>query len=120
MKEFIGEFINYLAVERGLAKNTLSAYTRDLEKYTSFLSEKKITNPNSVAREHVTSFMMALKKKGLSTTSICRHLAAVKMFHRFMVRENLSKEDPTTLVDTPKTFKRVPEVLTQKEVESIL
>lgn len=120
MKEFIGEFINYLAVERGLAKNTLSAYTRDLEKYTGYLAEKKISNTNQVARDHVTGFMMGLKKQGLSTTSICRHLAAVKMFHRFLVRENLSKEDPTTLVDTPKLFKRVPEVLTQKEMESIL
>lgn len=120
MKELIGEFINYLAVERGLAKNTLSAYTKDLEKYLSFLAEKKITNPNGILREHVTGFMMDLKKHGLSATSICRHLAAVKMFHRFMVRESFSKEDPTTLVDTPKLFKRVPAVLTQKEVEAIL
>ncbi len=121
MKEIISEFINYLAVERGLAKNTLSAYTRDLEKYIKFLSGKKIINPNSVSREQVTSFMMDMKKNGrLSATSICRHLAAIKMFHRFMVRENFSKEDPTTLIDTPKTFKRVPEVLTQKEIENIL
>src|SRR4051812_13471753 len=107
MKEFIGEFMNYMAVERGLAKNTLSAYTRDLEKYVGYLSEKKIINPNTVIREHVTNFMMDLKKHGLSATSICRHLAAIKMFHRFMVRENLSKEDPTTLIDTPRLFKRV-------------
>jgi integrase/recombinase XerD len=120
MRELIGEFINYLSVERGLAKNTLSAYTRDLEKYTGYLLEKKISNPNQVIREHVTSFMMVLKKQGLTATSICRHLAAVKMFHRFLVRENLSKEDPTTLVDTPKLFKRVPEVLSQKEIEAIL
>lgn len=120
MKEIIGEFISYLAVERGLAKNTLSAYTRDLEKYLGYLSERKITDPNQIIREHVTGFMMDLKKHGLSATSICRHLAAVKMFHRFMVRESFSKEDPTTLVDTPKLFKRVPEVLTQKEIEAIL
>ena len=120
MKELIGEFINYIAVERGLAKNTLLAYTRDLQKYTGYLSQRKIQNSDAVSRDHVTSFMMDLKKHGMSTTSICRHLASVKMFHRFLVRENLAKEDPTTLVDTPKLFKRVPEVLTQKEVESIL
>ncbi|MBF0490893.1 MAG: site-specific tyrosine recombinase XerD [Candidatus Omnitrophica bacterium] len=120
MKDIIGEFINYLAVERGLAKNTLSAYTRDLEKYVGYLAETKISSPNDIIREHVTNFMMDLKKHGLSATSICRHLAAVKMFHRFMVRENFSKDDPTTLVDTPKLFKRVPEVLTQKEIEAIL
>ncbi len=120
MKDLIGEFINYLSVERGLAKNTLLAYTKDLEKYTVFLSSTKIQSPDQVKREHVTNFMMKLKKDGMSSTSICRHLAAVKMFHRFMVRESFSKEDPTTLIDTPKLFKRVPEVLTQKEIESIL
>ena len=120
MKELIGEFINYIAVERGLAKNTLSAYTRDLKKYLEFLAGKKATNPNSIAREHVTAFMMSLKKDGLSTTSICRNLAAIKMFHRFLVRESFSKEDPTTLIDTPKLFKRVPEVLSQKEIDLIL
>ncbi|MBI3602264.1 MAG: site-specific tyrosine recombinase XerD [Candidatus Omnitrophica bacterium] len=120
MKELIGEFINYMAIERGLAKNTLLAYTRDLQKYTGYLSERKIQNSDGISRDHISAFMMDLKKHGMSTASICRHLAAVKMFHRFLVRENLAKEDPTTLVDTPKLFKRVPEVLTQKEVESIL
>ncbi len=120
MKALISEFINYMAVERGLAKNTLSAYTHDLEKYTGFLADRKIQNSDSIHHDQVTQFMMALKKGGLSTTSICRHLAAIKMFHRFLVRENLAKQDPTTLVETPKLFKRVPEVLTQKEVETIL
>ena len=120
MKELISEFINYLAVERGLAKNTLAAYTRDLEKYTGFLAHHKIKSPEAVRRESVTNFMMDLKKHGMSTTSICRNLAAIKMFHRFLVRENFSKEDPTTLIDTPKLFKRVPEVLSQKEIMLIL
>ena len=120
MKELIGEFINYLAVERGLAKNTLLAYTKDLQRYINFLSLSKIQSPDGVKREHITNFMMNLKKQAMSATSICRYLAAIKMFHRFMVRENFSKEDPTTLIDTPKLFKRVPEVLTQKEIEAIL
>ncbi len=120
MKELIGEFLNYMSVERGLAKNTLLAYTRDLNKYTEYLSLTKKSSPDSVKREHITSFMMDLKKHGMSTTSICRHLAAIKMFHRFLVRESFAKEDPTTLIETPKLFKRVPEVLTQKEIESIL
>jgi integrase/recombinase XerD len=64
--------------------------------------------------------MFDLKKHKMSTTSICRNLAAVKMFHRFLVRENLAKEDPTSLVDTPKIWQRVPDVLNQKEVEAMI
>jgi len=120
MKEFIDEFMNYLSVERGLAKNTLLAYRRDLDKYIDYLSLKGIKSSSQVKREHVSHFMFDLKKHEMSPTSICRNLAAVKMFHRFLVRENLSKEDPTTLVDTPKLWSRIPSVLTQAEIESMI
>ena len=120
MKVFIGEFINYLSVERGLAKNTLMAYRRDLDKYVRLLAGKGVADASAVRPEHITVFLQALKKDDLSTSSICRNLAAVKMFHRFLVRDGLSKEDPTSLVDTPKQWQRIPEVLTQKEVEAIL
>ena len=120
MKEFIDDFMDYLSVERGLAKNTLLAYRRDLDKYIEYLSQKGIKTSPQVNREHVSGFMFDLKKHDMSATTICRNLAAVKMFHRFLVRENLSKEDPTTLVDTPKLWMRIPSVLTQAEIESMI
>lgn len=120
MKAFIDEFMNYLSVERGLAKNTLLAYRRDLDKYIDYLSQKNIKTASQVNREHVSNFMFDLKKHEMSPTTICRNLAAVKMFHRFLVRENLAKEDPTTLVDTPKLWMRIPSVLTQAEIESMI
>jgi len=120
MKALIGEFMNYISVERGLAKNTLLAYRRDLIKYIDYLSQKSIKTSTQVNREHVSNFMFDLKKHDMSATTICRSLAAVKMFHRFLVRENLAKEDPTTLVDTPKLWKRIPSVLTQAEIESMI
>ena len=120
MKEFIDDFMDYLSVERGLAKNTLLAYRRDLDKYIEYLSQKGIKSSPQVNREHVSGFMFDLKKHDMSATTICRNLAAVKMFHRFLVRENLSKEDPTTLVDTPKLWMRIPSVLTQAEIESMI
>jgi len=112
--------MNYLSVERGLAKNTLLAYRRDLDKYIDYLSQKNIKTASQVNREHVSNFMFDLKKHEMSPTTICRNLAAVKMFHRFLVRENLAKEDPTTLVDTPKLWMRIPSVLTQAEIESMI
>ena len=120
MKPFIEDFLNYLAVERGLAQNTLLAYRRDLLKYAEFLEKQGIKAPDQVKRDHVTNFMFDQKKNKLTTSSICRSLAAIKTFHRFLVRERLSKEDPTTLVDTPKIWKRIPEVLTLKEIELII
>lgn len=120
MNTYIDEFINYLAVERGLADNTLLAYGRDLKKYSICLAKKGVKEARQVKRDHVTDFMYDQKKKGLSANSICRSLAAIKMFHRFLVRERLAGEDPTNLVDTPKLWKRVPDVLTTAEIESMI
>lgn len=120
MKPYIDEFINYLAVERGLAKNTLMAYRRDLDKYAAFLKTGQNEDAGALRREHVTDFMFDQKERGMSTSSICRSLAAVKMFHRFLVRERLAKEDPTYLIETPKIWKRVPEVMSLQEVEAMI
>ncbi|OGX37327.1 MAG: site-specific tyrosine recombinase XerD [Omnitrophica WOR_2 bacterium RIFCSPHIGHO2_02_FULL_52_10] len=120
MDALIKEFINYLAVERGLADNTLLAYQRDLKKYAACLRKMGVKDAKNVKRDQITQFMYGQKKQGLSTNSICRNLAAIKMFHRFLVRERLAQEDPTNLVDTPKLWKRVPEVLTSGEIEAMI
>ena len=120
MEKFIEEFINYLAVERGLAQNTLLAYRRDLISYTRYVTDHGVESPDQIKREQVTSYMYDQKQKGISANSIARNLAAIKMFHRFLVRERLAKEDPTTLVDTPKLWKRVPDVLSTIEIEAII
>ena len=120
MTALIEEFINYLSVERGLARNTLLAYRRDLTSYTKFLLKKNIRDADQVKREDVVNYMYERKNKKMSVTSICRHLAAIKMFHRFLVRERLAKEDPTALVETPKIWKRIPDVLSSGEMEAMI
>jgi integrase/recombinase XerD len=121
MKPLISEFLNYLSVERGLAKNTLMAYGRDLEAYVQYLeAQHGVKSPEGVSREKITSYMHQQKKLGLTAGSICRSLAAIRMFHRFLVRENFSGVDPTDLVETPKLWKRVPDVLSQLEVNAMI
>jgi len=120
MEKYIEEFINYLAVERGLADNTLLAYRRDLKKYSACLAKKGVKDAKQVKRDYITDFMYDQKRKGLAANSICRGLAAIKMFHRFLVRERLAAEDPTSLVDTPKIWKRVPDVLATSEIELMI
>jgi len=120
MNDLIDNFINHLSVERGLADNTLLAYRRDLNKYVTQLDERGIKTIEKISRENVTEFIFHEKDAGLSTSSICRSLAAIKMFHRFLVRERLAPADPTNLVDTPKLWKKIPDILSQAEVESII
>jgi len=120
LNDLIDGFMSYLSVERGLADNTLLAYRRDLKKYTEHLSNSGVASADQVKRDKITEYIYAQKKQGLSASSICRSLAAIKMFHRFLVRERLAKDDPTDLIETPRMWKRIPDVLSQSEIESII
>lgn len=120
MNPYVEEFINYLAVERGLADNTLAAYRRDLEKYAAFVTAEGAADLRRMTRQRIADFMHDQKSRNLSTLSICRSLSAIRMFHRFLMREGLSSEDPTHLVETPKSWKRVPETLSLPEVEAMI
>ncbi|MDO8579945.1 MAG: site-specific tyrosine recombinase XerD [Candidatus Omnitrophota bacterium] len=120
MKEYVDDFLNYLSVERGLAQNTILAYGRDLKQYMKYMNGQGIQRVSQVKRDRITEYMFHQKKQELSANSIGRSLAAIKMFHRFLVRERLAQEDPTYLVDTPKLWKRIPDVLSVKEIEAML
>ena len=120
MEELIDEFINYLSVERGLSQNTQTSYKRDLNKYISYLKSKGINSMQTTTRKQITDFIMSLKDGGLSANSISRNLAAIKSFHRFLVIERYIKDDVTSVMDSPKLWKKLPEVLNLEEVERLL
>ncbi|MFH1442064.1 MAG: site-specific tyrosine recombinase XerD [Candidatus Omnitrophota bacterium] len=120
MREFIEDFLNYLSVERGLALNTLSSYRMDLNSYMDFLEENKIGALARTTKDEVINFMFYQKNKGLSPNSISRRLTAIKVFYRFLVRERILKTDPTSLIDSPKLWKKIPETLSVNEMELLL
>lgn len=120
MTEFLKDFINYLSVEKGLAQNSLLAYESDLTKYLVFLKTLKISDLNKVTRTHITKFLFHEKERKQEASSIARALVAVKLFHRFLVKENQLKTDVTSVLDSPKLWKRLPEFLTMQEMEKIL
>jgi len=120
MKELIDTFLNYLSVERGLSNNTTLAYREDLSSYLDFISSRHIAALSKVNKNDITNFMLAQKDKGISVNSIARRLAAIRMFHRFLVRERIIKNDPSTLVDSPKLWKRIPDTLSLNEVNSLI
>lgn len=120
MRELIDTFLNYLSVERGLAQNTIVSYQRDLNSYIDFLRVRSIDVLSRVTKDDIRNFMLYQKDKGLATNSIARHLAAIKVFHRFLVRERILKTDPSSLIDSPRLWKKIPEILTENEVDALL
>jgi len=121
MKDIVEEFLDYLSVERGLSANTIDAYRRDLYKYCEYLEiKKKRLHLEEATRPDIQDYMMAQKERGLSPNSISRNLVAIKVFHRFMLREKYIKGDVTSVLDSPKLWKHLPEALSVSEVEQVL
>jgi len=114
------EFLDYLSVEKGLATNSVEAYRQDLRLYEEFLTRKKVSDLNRVKRDEIVQFLLREKDRGLETSSLARRLVAIKLFHRFLTREGRLREDVTSVLESPKLWKRLPQFLTQAEMERIL
>ena len=118
-------YLDPLAVERGLAANTLSSYRRDLRRYLEHLDRQGIGRLDDVTEATVSGFLVALREGDgdhppLSATSAARTVVAVRGFHRFALSDGLSTDDPARSVKPPAAAKRLPKALPLADVESIL
>ncbi len=115
--ELLEKFINFLAVEKGLARNTLDSYERDLRKYFDFMKTK---GSDDIAPSDVSSFLESLSSAGIAAPSIARCLAALRGFHKYLMTDGLSSRDPTINLETPRGWKRLPKTLSGADVETLL
>ncbi|KMY54672.1 recombinase XerD [Bacillus sp. FJAT-27231] len=121
MKEHLQDFIHYMIVEKGLAKNTVAAYERDLKHYLLFLDKvEQLSSLNEVSRIHIVQFLGHLKSEGKSAKTIARHVASIRSFHQFLLRDKAVEQDPSVHIEPPKMEKTLPKVLNLTEVEALL
>ena len=120
LEENLESFLDYLSIERGLAQNTIISYRYDLIKYISFLKKKKINSFNQTNKVLINNYFVYLRGKDLEINSISRNLVAVKMFYRFLLMEGLIKEDTTSLIEFPRVSKKLPHVLSLREINLLL
>ncbi|HET9157779.1 MAG TPA: site-specific tyrosine recombinase XerD [Myxococcaceae bacterium] len=119
LEPYLDAFIAYLPSERGLSPRTVEAYARDLVEYLEALTRTGVMAPGAVRQDHVRGHLASLGRR-LSARSQARHLAAIRMFHRFLVAERHADGDPTEQVETPRQARRLPVFLTLDEVEALL
>lgn len=121
MKEahLVESFLEMMSAERGAARNTLVSYERDLLDYVSALEEGKRSLKSSSAAD-VQRHLKALAGRGLSATTQARHLSAIRQLHKFLFAEGLRGDDPTTIIDSPKTGRSLPKVMSIAEVDQLL
>ena len=121
LQRSVDGYLRHLTIERGMAKNTLLAYKRDLGKYLEALEKVGITDSAEITEIVVRNFAQALvSEKGLVATSVARILAAVRGFHKFMLFEGISDNDVSAAVKPPKAPKRLPKAISIQEIEALL
>jgi integrase/recombinase XerD len=118
-------YLDHLAVERGLAANTLSSYRRDLRRYLDHLAGLGVDDLDRVTEQTVSDFLVRLREGDadhppLSSTSAARTVVAVRGFHRFALADGLASADPAGGVKPPTPTKRLPKALPLSDVEAIL
>jgi integrase/recombinase XerD len=120
MKQFLPQFLNHLSLEAGLSANTIESYRSDLQGYIKFLGQKRIRTTDKITGKHITDFIIRLSGKGLRATSISRKLSSIRRFHRFLVQEGHSPSNPAATLESPRLWRKLPAVLTRKEMETLL
>jgi integrase/recombinase XerD len=120
LDQLADQFINYLIVEKGLSKNTVVAYSRDLTLYLEFLRSNNIADIAAADITLVLKHLIELRDAGLGPRSRARHLVTLRGFFRFLVQQKIIDANPAQLVDLPKAGLKLPDVLKVDEVLQLL
>ncbi len=121
IQKSVDSYLRHLAIERGVSKNTVTAYRRDLTAYLDYLATNQTTESADVTELNGSEFAQSLSlKRGLSSSSIARTLAAVRGLHKYLLQENILQQDVATNVKPPKAVRRLPKAITVEQIELLL
>lgn len=119
MEKDIKNFLEFIKSDKKLSKNTLESYQRDILQYQEYLEEKKI-DYKEVNNENVLGYLDYLKGLDKKASTISRHLASIRLFYQYLLKNKIVKEDPTRGIQSPKIEKKAPSVLSSQEVSLLL
>jgi len=116
----IDDFLNFLTVEKGYSKNTIDAYRNDLSQFAKFSERQGLDDWKQVTKDHLIAFILDMKEREYSSSTVARKVAAVRAFLHFLVSEDVLSEDPSANLDSPSVTKRLPRPISQKNVKLLL
>jgi integrase/recombinase XerD len=118
---YITNFQSYLRIERSLSQNTLDGYLEDVNKLHQYLvMEYPTIAPNKVETIHIRSFLHYVTGLGLAVTSQNRILSGIKSFYKYLLLEDIIETNPTTLIESARVGRKLPDVLNNEEIEQLL
>lgn len=119
MKTYLAAYQRYLETEKHASANTISSYMRDLKQFASYADARQL-NVQDITQTHVSTYLDYLSGQGKSPATVSRGLASLKGFFTYLVGMEVIRENPASHVATAKAEKKLPQVLTGKEVERLL
>lgn len=120
LSPYIDSFVTMIAVEKGLAKNTVEAYSRDLIRLSRFLVATGIATWEETQAVHLRSYLSSLRHKGLSPRSIARHVVTVRQFFAFLETEGVINENPLPAFNLGSSGRKLPQTLSGDDVRKLL
>jgi len=112
---------NYLRLEKAVSINTIDAYSKDLERFLDFVKDTRgEVNPEEIKQSDVRNFIDKINEKGMSANSQARILSGIKSFFKYLVSHDILEVDPTSMIETPKTARKLPAVLTPEEITALI
>lgn len=120
MEGLVQKYINYLEKGKHLAANTLQSYKRDIEQYIAYLNELSLNSITNTNKPIIINYLLHLQKKGRATSTISRNLASIRSFYQYLAKNNVIEHDPTIELESPRVEKKLPQILSTKEVELLL
>jgi integrase/recombinase XerD len=115
----VKRFLDHIFIECGLSGATVTAYQRDLNEFWAQIEEREI-GPREISMDDVQQHLVALHARGLALSTVARHLAAIKVFLRFLFAEKVLGRDIASLIETPKRWQTIPDAAAQERVEALL
>jgi len=120
MKDYLKEYLDALRVERNLSSMTCEAYKQDLNDYLKFIKSKKAKEIFEITQMHIREYIRELNKKGFASSSIARRFSSIRSYHKFLIAEKIMDQNPTLILSTPKSSKKLPSVLNEIEISKII
>ena len=120
METHFHDFLTMLKVERNVSIHTMDAYKRDINQYLMYLGDLDIKNLSDVKSTHIRDYIRVLSDGGMAPASISRIISSIRTYYRFLSSENILDENPVLLINNPKLPKKLPDVLSEKEISLII
>lgn len=121
MQDRLIKYLDHLIVERGLAQNTIEAYSRDLRRFASIIQRNNdIRDIEAVTPEIIVGYLKRIKEEGLSANSMNRSLAALKGLYKYLLREKMVQENPLANIELAKVWMKLPDTISKEEMKAIL